>query len=199
MSRARTAATARVRPTRHERRSIAARDGRARLVVVADTHGAPHPSTRERLVELAPDHLVHAGDIGDLRVLDELRAIAPLTFVRGNIDGVGPGLPDTVTLTVTDDERPMVTFLIVHIAVYGPKLRADIAKLARDEGASVVLCGHSHVPFVGRDKGLVVFNPGSIGPKRFHLPIVFGVVDVDRERVGIRHVDCATGATWLPP
>jgi hypothetical protein len=55
------------------------------------------------------------------------------------------------------------------------------------------------VPFVGRDHGLVVFNPGSIGPRRFHLPIVLGVVDVTEQGVSFGHVDCETGAPWSPP
>ena len=71
--------------------------------------------------------------------------------------------------------------------------------MARARGASLVVCGHSHVPFIGRDQGLVVFNPGSIGPRRFHLPIVFGVIDLGPGGVKLRHVDCETGRTWEPP
>ena len=103
-----------------------------------------------------------------------------------------------MTLDVRDGDRSLLTMLLLHIAVYGPKLRADAARLARAEGASLVVCGHSHVPFLGRDRGIAVFNPGSIGPRRFQLPILFGVVDIGRERVQIRHVDCETGARWEP-
>ena len=66
------------------------------------------------------------------------------------------------------------------------------------EGADLVVCGHSHVPFAARDRGLTVFNPGSIGPRRFQLPIVFGLIDISRERIDVRHVDCETGERWLP-
>jgi uncharacterized protein len=118
--------------------------------------------------------------------------------VRGNIDTRAHGLPDTMTLDIRDGDAPLLTILLLHIAVYGPKLRADAAQLARAEGASLVVCGHSHVPFIGRDCGVTVFNPGSIGPRRFHLPIVFGVIDISRSRVDLRHVDCETGDTWLP-
>jgi hypothetical protein len=62
-----------------------------------------------------------------------------------------------------------------------------------------VVCGHSHVPFIGRDRGLTVFNPGSIGPRRFHLPIVFGTMDVTPAGLRLGHVDCETGAPWTPP
>ena len=65
-----------------------------RLAVVADTHSHPHAKTAERLLALAPDAILHAGDIGDLAVLDDLAAIAPVIAVRGNIDGRGNALPD---------------------------------------------------------------------------------------------------------
>ena len=77
-------------------------------------------------------------------------------------------------------------------------MRGDAAKLARDEGATIVVCGHSHVPFIGRDRDLTIFNPGSIGPRRFHLPIVFGVMDISTERLSMKHVDCETGKDWMP-
>jgi predicted phosphodiesterase len=62
----------------------------------------------------------------------------------------------------------------------------------------MIVCGHSHVPFVGRDRGLTVFNPGSIGPRRFQLPIVFGVIEIAAGKLSLRHVDCETGGAWEP-
>ena len=90
---------------------------------------------------------------------------------------------------------------LVHIAVNGPKLRADAARIARAEHATLVVCGHSHVPFIAEERGLTVFNPGSIGPRRFSLPIVFGTLELGPRPRGVRlaHVDCETGARWLPP
>ncbi len=168
-------------------------------VVVADTHGAPHPLAGARIRALRPSRILHAGDVGDLAVLDDLAAIAPVTAVRGNIDARVPGLPDVVTLEAEGAEGSLLRVLLTHIAVAGPRLRGDVAALAHAEGAGLVVCGHSHVPFVGRDRGVLVFNPGSIGPRRFHLPIVFGVLELEPERVSMRHVDVETGATWLPP
>lgn len=169
-----------------------------RLVVVADTHGLPDPRSAELIEAQRPDRILHAGDIGSLRVLDELAKIAPVTAVRGNIDAQVPGVPDAVTLDIRDGDGSLTTLLLLHIAVYGPKLRADAARLARAEDAQIVVCGHSHVPFLGRDQGLVVLNAGSIGPRRFQLPIVFAVIDVGRGGVTIRHLSCETGETWLP-
>lgn len=173
--------------------------GSLRLGVVADTHSAPHARTRERLAELKPDAIVHAGDIGDLAVLDMLREIAPVLAVRGNIDVRAQSLPDVLTIDIRSGSSVGLRILLLHIGVNGPKIRADAARLARSERARLVVCGHSHVPFIGRDRGLTVFNPGSIGPRRFQLPIVFGVIDVTPSDVRMRHIDCATGQTWMPP
>jgi predicted phosphodiesterase len=118
--------------------------------------------------------------------------------VRGNIDEHAPALPDSMKIDFVSDERRMLTVLLTHIAVYGPKLHANVARQARDSAADLVICGHSHVPFIGRDKGLVVFNPGSIGPRRFQLPIVFGVLRLGPSGTSMRHVSCETGETWLP-
>lgn len=173
-------------------------DGTAKIVAVADTHSAPHPALGARLTALAPDAILHAGDIGERHVLDELAKFAPLYAVRGNIDTRAHDLPDVLTLDLAGGGRSLRA-LLVHIAVYGPKLRAEIARVAREERAQLVVCGHSHVPFIGRDRGIDVLNAGSIGPRRFQLPIVFGVVDLAQDRLGLRHVDCETGETWEPP
>jgi putative phosphoesterase len=173
-------------------------DGTLRLVAVADTHSHPHPDSGRRLAALRPDAILHGGDVGDLGVLRDLEEVAPVFAVRGNIDGQTPSLPDVLTLDVSGGERGL-RILLTHIAVAGPRLRAEVARLARAEGASLVVCGHSHVPFIGRDRDLTVFNPGSIGPRRFALPIVFGTIDVAHSGVRLAHVDCETGERWMPP
>jgi putative phosphoesterase len=170
-------------------------DGTLRVAVVADTHSQPHPDAPRHLRALAPDAILHAGDIGDLTVLDRLAEIAPVHAVRGNIDSRARELPDELVVDLGDRLRVYVT----HIGVHGPRLVADVARRARAERAGIVVCGHSHVPFIGQDKGLTVFNPGSIGPRRFQLPIVFGSIELGADRVKLVHVDCETGARWLPP
>jgi uncharacterized protein len=172
--------------------------GSWRIVAVADTHGAPHERAHELIRALAPHAILHAGDIGDLAVLSRLQAIAPLFAVRGNIDVRAPDLPDALVVDVSAGAGTLLSLLVLHIAVMGPKLRADAARLARDEGAGVVVCGHSHVPFIGMDRGLAVFNPGSIGPRRFRLPIVFGVIELAPGGMRMEHVDCETGERWRP-
>ena len=168
------------------------------VVVVADTHGNPHPNTQALIESFAPPVILHAGDIGELSVLTDLRRRAPVLAVRGNIDEHASSLPDSMSIEFVAGERPVLKVLLTHIAVYGPKLRAEVARQARACSADLVICGHSHVPFIGRDKGLVVFNPGSIGPRRFTLPIVFGVLRLSPTGISMRHVSCETGETWLP-
>ncbi|HTV17047.1 MAG TPA: metallophosphoesterase family protein [Polyangiaceae bacterium] len=185
--------------TEHASEVVAVREGGALdVVVVADTHSQAHPNARPLIERLAPDLILHAGDIGDVAVLDPLREVAPLLAVRGNIDGRAPGFVDSMDIDFVRDGRSLLKVLLTHIAVYGPKLRAEVVRLAAARSARVVLCGHSHVPFLGRDKGLVMFNPGSIGPRRFQLPITFGVLSIRPEGVSLRHVSCETGETWLP-
>jgi len=180
------------------REDVALGEEELRLVVVADTHGKPHPRSCELIAKERPNRILHAGDIGDLSVLDQLATIAPVSAVRGNIDGHGADIPDARIIAVRDGERTLLKLLLLHIAVNGPRLRADAARLAQAEDASVVVCGHSHVPFLGRDRGLVMFNPGSTGPRRFQLPILFGVIHVNRSRVEMRHIDCESGNVWRP-
>lgn len=169
-------------------------DGSLTLAAVADTHSQPHELTAKRLSEISPSAILHGGDIGDLAVLEMLGEIAPVYAVRGNIDTRARDLPDVLTI-----ELGALKILLTHIAVYGPHLRAEVARMARDAGASLVVCGHSHVPFIGLSHGISVFNPGSIGPRRFHLPIVLGRIDISPAGVRLAHVNCETGARWTPP
>lgn len=170
-----------------------------RLVVVADTHSAPHPASPKLVAREEPAAILHAGDIGDFEVLRTFEKIAPTFAVRGNIDGRAPGAPDVMRLDVTVGGSAVLRMLLLHIAVAGPRLRADALRLAKADDVGLVVCGHSHVPFAGRDRGVTVFNPGSIGPRRFTLPITFGVIDVKPTGITLRHMSCETGAEWSPP
>jgi putative phosphoesterase len=173
-------------------------DGCLRLGLVADTHSRPNEQGLAHLAALRPDAILHAGDIGDLAVLDALGRIAPVHAVRGNIDARVRELPDVLTLHVEAGGSRALTLVLTHIAVAGPRIRADAAKRARAERASLIVCGHSHVPFLTAERGLTLFNPGSLGPRRFTLPIVFGVLELTRREVTLRHVDAETGRPWLP-
>jgi putative phosphoesterase len=182
----------------HESASLAIpKDRPLTLAIVADTHSNPHPEAAGLIGREEPDAILHAGDIGELDVLDGLREIAPLIAVRGNIDAPGAA-PDSIDLSISSAGEIRLRILLTHIAVNGPRLRVDAARLAKKHGAAMVVCGHSHVPFVGHDRGLDVFNPGSIGPRRFRLPIVFGLMTVRDDGVGVEHISCETGQRWSP-
>lgn len=172
-------------------------DGSLRVGIVADTHSEPHEGGVEHLAALKPDVLVHAGDIGDLKVLEQLQKIAPVHAVRGNID-TRAQLPDVMTLEFQQAGQRALMVMLTHIAVLGPRIRADAAKRARDVKAGLIICGHSHVPFITQEKGLTLFNPGSIGPRRFRLPILFGVMEISATGVSLKHVDAETGREWRP-
>lgn len=173
-------------------------NGSLRLGIVADTHSAPNERGLGHLAAMKPDFILHGGDIGDLSVLEQLAQIAPVHAVRGNIDTRAAHLADVLTLELSHEGRPQLTLLLTHIALAGARIRGDAAKLARAQKASVIICGHSHVPFIGQERGLSIFNPGSIGPRRFQLPILFGVMDLSPTAVSLRHFDAETGAPWSP-
>lgn len=169
------------------------------LAVVADTHSRPHDGLWAALEAVDPCAILHAGDVGDLAVLDRLSTIAPVVAVRGNIDARGQGLPDAVALTLTAAAGPILRLYLTHIGVRTTRLLPDPRRRAGRAGAALVVCGHSHVPLVAKDGPLAVLNPGSAGPRRFRLPIVFGVIEVRPVEVRLRHVDCETGRRWRPP
>ena len=138
-----------------------------RIGLISDTHGLLRPEAVERLRGAA--HIVHAGDIGALEVLAELRALAPLTAVRGNNDRALWARAVRVTETVQIGE---VSVHVVH----------DLAELEIDpaaHGVRVVVSGHSHRPHIEERGGVLYVNPGSAGPRRFRLPIAVARLEID--------------------
>jgi putative phosphoesterase len=134
--------------------------------VISDTHGLLRP---EAVAALAgAEHILHAGDVGDARILNELRRIAPVTAIRGNVDlhGECSLLPPTEAVEL--DGR---LFYLVH-SVHD----LDIDPVAAQ--VDVVVSGHSHKPGIERKKGVTYLNPGSAGPRRFRLPVSVALVTV---------------------
>jgi putative phosphoesterase len=129
------------------------------------------------------DYIVHGGDIGEPRILDELAAIAPLIAVRGNND-TGPWAE---RLPVTEMIRVGNVFVyVIH----------DLAELDIDPGAAgvrVVVSGHSHKPMIEERDGVLYVNPGSAGPRRFKLPISVGEITVSGSAVNAHLVDLTGG------
>ncbi|PKN58808.1 MAG: metallophosphoesterase [Deltaproteobacteria bacterium HGW-Deltaproteobacteria-14] len=172
--------------------------GQLTLGVIADTHGTPHADAARLLAAEHPDVVLHAGDVGDAACLAPFAAIAPLIVVRGNIDRDDENWADSIVIRVISEGAAALVIVLTHIAVYGSRLRHEVHRDARNLGGDLVVCGHSHVPLVARDRGVAVFNPGSCGPRRFALPITVGLIDIGPDGVGFRHLDCTTGERWRP-
>ncbi len=134
--------------------------------VISDTHGLLRP---EAIAALATaDHILHAGDIGNIEVLDALRQIAPVTAIRGNIDTVGPCTRFPATELV---ELAGHYFYLIHSI-------ADLDIRPAAAGVSAVISGHSHRPSQETRNGILYLNPGSAGPRRFDLPVTIALVTV---------------------
>jgi uncharacterized protein len=115
------------------------------------------------------EHIVHAGDIGAPEILEKLASIAPVDAIRGNVDKAAwaDGLPETEVVEIGG-----VSIYVLH----------DLARLdlkPEAAGFKVVISGHSHVPKQETRSGVLYFNPGSAGPRRFRLPVTVGRLMVE--------------------
>jgi putative phosphoesterase len=130
--------------------------------VISDTHGLLRPEAIDAL--RGSQHIIHAGDVGAPQILQDLSEIAPVTAVRGNIDkgAWSRRLPET----------ELLEFCGVSIYVLHDLEQLDLKPKA--EGFSAVVTGHSHVPKQETRDGVLYFNPGSAGPRRFKLPVSVG-------------------------
>ena len=148
--------------------------------VISDTHGLLRS---EALTALRGSHrIIHAGDVGSPKILEQLTTIAPVTAVRGNIDkdAWARKLPETEV------------FEIAGLSIY---ILHDLSKLdlrPQAAGFAAVISGHSHVPKQETRDGVLYFNPGSAGPRRFNLPVTLGRlviasggVRAEIERIGL--------------
>lgn len=142
--------------------------------VISDTHGQLRPEALEALA--GSDLIIHAGDVGDAAILDQLAAIAPVHAVRGNVD-YGP-LADILP------HDAVVTWQGFHIYVLHILDELDLDPGAADFHA--VIYGHSHKPDIAHKSDVLFLNPGSAGPRRFSLPVTVATVTV---RDGALHAE----------
>lgn len=137
-------------------------DGETIVGVISDTHGLLRPEATAALA--GSDLIIHAGDIGSPDILPALGKIAPVHAVRGNIDRQGWAALIPGVEVVSAGEQVLY---VLH----------DLSQLDLDPraaGFAAVICGHSHVPRQETRAGVLYFNPGSAGPRRFKLPISVG-------------------------
>lgn len=134
--------------------------------LISDTHGLLRPEARVALSRV--DRIIHAGDICNAEVLEQLAQIAPVTAVRGNNDhgAWAAELPEKKMIDVDG-----VKLYVLH----------DLAELdidPKEKGVKVVISGHSHRPASKMEGSVLYVNPGSAGPRRFRLPISLGFLDI---------------------
>lgn len=141
------------------------------LGVISDTHGLLRPEAVEAL--RGSEQIVHAGDVGNPEILKQLADIAPVTAVRGNIDQAAWArkLAETEVLEIGG-----TSIYVLHNL-------ADLDLKPEAAGFAAVIYGHSHVPKQELRNGVLYFNPGSAGPKRFKLPLAVGRLTLDSGKV----------------
>jgi hypothetical protein len=138
-----------------------------KIGIVSDTHGLLRPEVAPALAGV--DQILHLGDVGKIAILRELEKIAPVIAIRGNIDREGPcaKLPETEV------------FLAEGRYIY---MLHNLNTLHLDPAAgrfAAVLFGHTHMPTLYKKQGVLYFNPGSCGPRRFESPITVGLLTVE--------------------
>jgi putative phosphoesterase len=150
--------------------------------VISDTHGLLRPEALSAL--RGSDYIIHAGDIGDPVILKDLGEIAPVTAIRGNVDREtwAKKIPATNMLEVHG-----VSIYILH-NLNQLDLKPEVA------GFGVVIYGHSHVAKQETKNGVLYFNPGSAGPRRFRLPVTIGRLTVNGGNVSGEIVEIVMGA-----
>lgn len=148
--------------------------------LISDTHGLLR---KEALTALQGcDLIIHAGDVGKPEIIDELRAVAPVVAVRGNIDkgSWASGLPITAVA-----EAGSMLLYVLH----------DVEQLDLDPAAAgfqFVISGHSHKPGRTERSGVIYVNPGSAGPRRFRLPVTVARLDFRQSPASVDFIDLLT-------
>ncbi len=145
--------------------------------LISDTHGLLRPQTLPAL--RGSDLIIHAGDVGDPKILEELRQVAPVVAVRGNIDtgAWSAGLPETAVA-----QAGAALIYVLH-DIQALDLKATAA------GIAMVVSGHSHKPSQEEREGVLYVNPGSAGPRRFNLPVTVARVDLAQKPWRVEFVE----------
>jgi putative phosphoesterase len=153
-----------------------------KIGIISDTHGL----LRAQVFEVfdGVEHILHAGDVGDPGILDELAAIAPVTAVWGNVDGWDVR---GRTEEIAEVELGGVRIVVFHGMQLGSPTPARAA--AAYPHAGLVVFGHSHRPVIERVGGVLAVNPGSAGRQRFRDPVSVALAEIVDGKVAARLVD----------
>ena len=145
--------------------------------VISDTHGFYDPRVPPLLEGV--EHILHAGDIGSEDIIQRLCDIAPVTANRGNIDREGPASMHREEEVL---ELGGCRIVLTHIVKVPKEGSAALAKHAND-GIDAVIYGHSHIAFQERRDGVLFFNPGAAGKRRFKVVPSVGLLELEAGRV----------------
>jgi hypothetical protein len=153
-----------------------------KIGIISDTHGLLRPQVFD--VFQGVEHILHAGDIGNLDIITELEAIAPVTAVWGNADGleVRGRVPE-----VAEVELGGVRVVVIHGMQVGSPTPEKIAAL--HPGAGLVVFGHSHRPLIKQVGATLAVNPGSAGRRRFRDPVTVALAEIGDGSVSARLVE----------
>jgi putative phosphoesterase len=144
-----------------------------RLGIISDTHGKLRPEVFEIFAEV--QHILHAGDVGEGDILDELEVLAPVTAVYGNVDGfeLRSKLPQVAQM-----ELDGFNVTVTHGDQFGSPTPAKLHAAFPD--AEIIIFGHTHRPLLELvDKTVTVMNPGSAGAARFQLKPSVGIMELE--------------------
>jgi len=139
------------------------------LGIISDTHGLLRPEALQALQGVGL--ILHAGDVGDPEILAQLKKIAPVFAVRGNVD-----------VQAWADELPQHAVVEANGAAFYMLHNLQQLDLKPEaSGFQVVISGHTHEPKQYECNGVLFLNPGSAGPRRFHLPVTLARMDLGRK------------------
>ena len=145
--------------------------------VISDTHGVLRPEALDAL--RGSEHIIHAGDIGAPEIIPALQKIAPVTAIRGNID--------REPWTRQFPETEVVELGGLHIYIIHDLNAIDLSPPIA--GFAAVISGHSHKPKQEVKGGVLYFNPGSAGPRRFRLPVTVGKLEIANGQISPKIID----------
>ena len=139
--------------------------------VISDTHGLLREGAVDALKD--SDLILHAGDVGGAGIVDVLSGIAPVFVVKGNndYDEAASSWPKREVVHLLEGTSPVLAYMLHDIS--------DLDLDPSSAGFAVVVYGHSHRPAMERSGGVLYFNPGAAGHRRFNLPVTVGLLRVD--------------------
>lgn len=145
--------------------------------IISDTHGLLRPEAFTALQ--GSDLIIHAGDIGDLHIIDKLEAIAPVIAIRGNMDN------NIRSHNLRQTEAVELGGHVIYVL-------HDVSRLDIEPSSAhirVIIHGHSHRPAIQEHDGIMYINPGSSGPRRFRLPVTVAVLNIKGKKLNAGIVD----------